>query len=73
MTGFMLHGLGDCTTENHCGCLAGAPDHTAEIAASTVTPDPRIAVVLEWADDQGDDINAVNLLTRLDNLKEYKP
>ena len=29
----MLHGLGDCTAERHCGCLAGAPtDHTAAIA-----------------------------------------
>ena len=32
-------------------------------------PDPRVAVVLEWAADQGDDINAESLLARLDNLK----
>ena len=33
MTSSMRHGLGDCTAENHCGCLAGAPtDHTAAIA-----------------------------------------
>ena len=31
-------------------------------------PDPRVAVVLEWADDQGDDINAESLLARLDAL-----
>ena len=46
---------------------------TCETTEPLPTPDPRIAVVLEWADDQGDDINAVDLLTRLDNLKEYKP
>ena len=33
MSGFMRHGLGDCTAERHCGCLAGAPtDRTAAIA-----------------------------------------
>ena len=31
-------------------------------------PDPRVAVVLEWADDRGDDINAESLLARLDAL-----
>ena len=35
MTGFMLHGLGDCTEAHHCGCLAtqsSAVDHTQAIA-----------------------------------------
>ena len=32
MSSFMRHGLGDCTAENHCGCLTNAPiDHTAAI------------------------------------------
>ena len=35
MTGFMLHGLGDCTEAHHCGCLATpapAVDHTQAIS-----------------------------------------
>ena len=36
MSRFMRHGLGDCTTESHCGCLADAPDQG--LAVSTVTP-----------------------------------
>lgn len=35
MTRFMLHGLGDCTADHHCGCLATQPpavDHTQAIA-----------------------------------------
>ena len=36
MSHFMRHGLGDCTTESHCGCLADAPDQG--LAVSTVTP-----------------------------------
>lgn len=31
MTGFMLHGLGDCTEAHHCGCLTTQ-------ASTTVTP-----------------------------------
>lgn len=34
MSGFMLHGLGDCAPERHCGCLdipaMTAPEPTAE-------------------------------------------
>lgn len=26
MTGFMLHGLGDCTPARHCGCLDTQPE-----------------------------------------------
>ena len=35
MTGFMRHGLGDCTEAHHCGCLNTKPsavDHTQIIA-----------------------------------------
>lgn len=36
MSHFMRHGLGDCTTESHCGCLAEV--HDRGLAVSTVTP-----------------------------------
>ena len=36
MSRFMLHGLGDCTAENHCGCLTNTLDRG--LAVSTVTP-----------------------------------
>lgn len=47
------------------------PGRRAEVPSAPLPepePDPRVAVVLEWADDQGDDINAESLLARLDAL-----
>ena len=53
MTGFMLHGLGDCTEAHHCGCLATpAPsvDHTYTIAEAARE---CVRCLLAWASDGG--------------------
>ena len=36
MSGMMMHGLGDCTPELNCGCMAKPPDVLRERIADTV-------------------------------------
>lgn len=36
MSGMMMHGLGDCTPERNCGCMAKLPDDLRERAAQAL-------------------------------------
>ena len=38
---FMLHGLGDCTPERHCGCLSEEAERVQEVGGSEGRPSGR--------------------------------
>ena len=41
MSWFMLHGLGDCTPERHCGCLSEEAERVQEVGGSEGRPSGR--------------------------------
>ena len=66
MSGFMLHGLGDCTPERHCGCL-DIPAMTAPEPTPTAEHIDAVAFVIESAWSDGDDATIAHaILTSTD-------
>ena len=66
MSGFMLHGLGDCTPERHCGCL-DIPAMTAPEPTPTVEHIDAVArVVHRFVESHDRDEMVAELLTSTD-------
>lgn len=75
MSGFMLHGLGDCTPERHCGCLdipamtAPEPTRPADEHTGTVALDLDAIEAAALADDGWWSVPVLALVAEVRSLR----